>query len=49
MTHHTAGEFLDTLKTLMAKLKASDIFSSHNNKLSDVNLRQMIGAPSLVG
>jgi hypothetical protein len=29
MTHHTAGVFLDTLKTLMAKLKVSNhIFDS---------------------
>jgi hypothetical protein len=29
MTHRTAGEFLDTLKTLMAKLKVSNIFGTH--------------------
>ena len=49
MTHHTAGEFLDTMKTLMAKLKVSDIFSSHAYTLSDTRVRQMIGALFLVG
>lgn len=48
MTHHTAGEFLGTLKTLMAKLKVSEVWCSCLS-ISDTHLRQMIGVPSLVG
>ena len=47
MTHNTAGEFLGTLKTLMAKLKVGDTLGS--KKLSDIYFRRMTGEPSLVG
>src|ERR1700691_5403526 len=48
MTHHTAGEFLDTLKTLMAKLKVSNIFSPHALSNYLIHTRLMIGVHFLV-
>ena len=47
VSHPTAGEFLHTIKTLMAKLKVrySNLSSLHSLTLSN---RLMIGAPFLV-